>query len=140
LNLKALEVLVLDEADTLLDLGFQATINQILAMLPKQRRTGLFSATQTKEVKELARAGMRNPVSVTVRVQSSQAQEQRVGMVSTPTTLMNWYTVTEYNDRTEALVRFLNEHRSEKVIIFVSTCACVDYFAAVFGRLVKEEV
>lgn len=133
-------MLVLDEADTLLDLGFQATINQILAMLPKQRRTGLFSATQTKEVKELARAGMRNPVSVTVRVQAHQAQEQRSGLVSTPTTLMNWYTVNEYNDRPEALVRFLNEHRSEKVIIFVSTCACVDYFAAAFGRLVKEEV
>ena len=42
------QVLVLDEADTLLDLGFHDTINQILSFLPKQRRTGLFSATQVR--------------------------------------------------------------------------------------------
>eukprot|EP01035_Chromulina_nebulosa_P020018 gene20018-25993_t len=48
-----------DEADTLLDMGFKETINQILQLLPKQRRTGLFSATQTNEVKELARAAAR---------------------------------------------------------------------------------
>lgn len=42
-NLKTLEVLILDEADTLLDMGFKDTINQILSILPKQRRTGLFS-------------------------------------------------------------------------------------------------
>jgi ATP-dependent RNA helicase DDX55/SPB4 len=41
-------VLILDEADTLLDMGFEATINAVLQRLPKQRRTGLFSATQTK--------------------------------------------------------------------------------------------
>lgn len=45
---KNCEVLVMDEADTLLDLGFQQTINHILQLLPKQRRTGLFSATQVR--------------------------------------------------------------------------------------------
>lgn len=44
---KSLEMLVLDEADQLLDMGFEASINTILSYLPKQRRTGLFSATQT---------------------------------------------------------------------------------------------
>ena len=43
-----LEILVLDEADTLLDMGFAGTLNSIFALLPKQRRTGLFSATQTR--------------------------------------------------------------------------------------------
>lgn len=43
-----LEALVLDEADTLLDMGFAGTLNSIFALLPKQRRTGLFSATQTR--------------------------------------------------------------------------------------------
>ena len=56
-ELRSLEVLVLDEADTLLDMGFKAALGRILAFLPKQRRTGLFSATQTHQVKELARAG-----------------------------------------------------------------------------------
>lgn len=46
--LAELEALVLDEADTLLDMGFAGTLNSIFALLPKQRRTGLFSATQTR--------------------------------------------------------------------------------------------
>ena len=63
------QVLILDEADQLLKLGFQSCINDILGALPKQRRTGLFSATQTDEVEQLVRAGLRNPVRVTVSVE-----------------------------------------------------------------------
>jgi ATP-dependent RNA helicase DDX55/SPB4 len=47
LDTKQLEVLVLDEADRLLDMGFRQQLDAIMARLPKQRRTGLFSATQT---------------------------------------------------------------------------------------------
>ena len=54
-------------------MGFARAINAIIARLPKQRRTGLFSATQTDEVEELARAGLRNPVRVTVRDSAAQA-------------------------------------------------------------------
>lgn len=57
----------MDEADRLLDMGFQASLDTILGFLPKQRRTGLFSATQTHEVENLARAGLRNPVTVSVK-------------------------------------------------------------------------
>lgn len=60
------ELLVLDEADRLLDLGFERTLTTILQYLPRQRRTGLFSATQTKELEQLVRAGLRNPVLVAV--------------------------------------------------------------------------
>jgi len=67
-RLNKVEVLVLDEADTLLDMGFRDIVVKILSLLPKQRRTGLFSATQTKEVKDLARAGLRNPVTVSVKI------------------------------------------------------------------------
>lgn len=72
LSVARVEVLVLDEADTLLDMGFADTLTRILSALPKQRRTGLFSATQTREVAALARAGMRNPVTVHVAVQMAQ--------------------------------------------------------------------
>ena len=48
--------------------GFRTTLDKIIARLPKQRRTGLFSATMGDAVTELARAGMRNPVRVTVKV------------------------------------------------------------------------
>jgi ATP-dependent RNA helicase DDX55/SPB4 len=60
-------VLILDEADRLLSMGFQNSINLIFQILPKQRRTGLFSATQTKDVEDLIRAGLRNPVLVSVK-------------------------------------------------------------------------
>ena len=58
MDLKRVELLVLDEADRLLSMGFVKTLNAIIARLPKQRRTGLFSATQTDETEELARAGV----------------------------------------------------------------------------------
>lgn len=75
----------MDEADRLLDLGFQASLNTILSYLPRQRRTGLFSATQTKEVEALIRAGLRNPVLVSVTEKAAQ---------STPELLNNYYIVT----------------------------------------------
>ncbi|KAK1865109.1 hypothetical protein I4F81_007644 [Pyropia yezoensis] len=62
-----LSLLVLDEADRLLDMGFRVTLSAILGRLPRQRRTGLYSATQTVALDELAAAGLRNPVRVVVR-------------------------------------------------------------------------
>ena len=51
-------------------MGFQRQLTSVIGKLPKQRRTGLFSATQTDAVVELARAGLRNPVRVEVRTQA----------------------------------------------------------------------
>lgn len=58
---------MLDEADKLLELGFEKPINTVLQYLPTQRRTGLFSATQTKQVAMLVKAGLRNPIMVIVK-------------------------------------------------------------------------
>ena len=69
-----LEALVLDEADRLLDMGFHASLTNIFSRVPKQRRTGLFSATQTREVSALARAGLRNPVLVDVKVEPHETK------------------------------------------------------------------
>eukprot|EP01031_Cornospumella_fuschlensis_P038854 gene38854-47256_t len=123
--LRHLEVLILDEADKLLDMGFKDTINQILSFLPKQRRTGLFSATQTKEVKELARAGLRNPVIVSVNVQNSQntgkisgsdSQSGAVARQHIPSTLTNWYLLREYDERPYELVQFILTHQYSQVL------------------------
>ena len=156
LTFKKLEVLVLDEADTLLDMGFRDTISQLLAFLPKQRRTGLFSATQTKEVRELARAGMRNPVSISVRVQTrpNANNDQNSDLVSrnnnaetpalptlqqaTPSTLDNCYMVCEYDQRPDEILNFLRTHLDKKIIVFCATCACVDYYSNVFEQIAKK--
>uniref|UniRef100_A0A6Q2ZGL9 ATP-dependent RNA helicase n=1 Tax=Esox lucius TaxID=8010 RepID=A0A6Q2ZGL9_ESOLU len=90
LSVKHLEVLVLDEADRLLDMGFEASLNVILGYLPKQRRTGLFSATQTQELEKLVRAGLRNPVRITVKEKGVAAS----CMQKTPARLCNYYIVS----------------------------------------------
>ncbi len=61
----------------LLDLGFQATLTKILTHLPKQRRTGLFSATMTDAdaMSELVRVGLRNPARLVVKIQSKKGQK-----------------------------------------------------------------
>jgi ATP-dependent RNA helicase DDX55/SPB4 len=54
-------------------MGFQKQLSTIISRLPKQRRTGLFSATQTEAVEELAKAGLRNPVRVEVKTEMKSA-------------------------------------------------------------------
>ncbi|XP_062514062.1 ATP-dependent RNA helicase DDX55-like [Corticium candelabrum] len=133
---KELDVLVLDEADRLLDMGFETSINTILSYLPKQRQTGLFSATQTSEIEALIRAGLRNPVRVTLREKSSlENVSQR-----TPTTLKNFYLVCPANQKFSNLVAFVKKHRGEKVMVFMSTCACVEYFAKALNCILKEKM
>jgi len=67
--------LILDEADRLLDMGFQKQITAIISQLPKLRRTGLFSATQTEAIEELSKAGLRNPVRVEVRAETKSEND-----------------------------------------------------------------
>lgn len=57
----------MDETDKLLEDGHETKLNYILSSLPKQRRTGLFSATMTSQLKNLIRIGMRNPYFVEVK-------------------------------------------------------------------------
>lgn len=132
---KSLEVLVLDEADRLLDMGFEKSINTVLSFLPKQRRTGLFSATQTKEVEDLIRAGLRNPVSVTVK---EKPTEERGHTQRTPALLKNFYILCEADQKLSTLVAFLKNHPNGKHMVFFSTCACVEYFSAILVQLLKN--
>lgn len=125
LTLRSLEVLVLDEADRLLNLGFEKTIDSILERLPKQRRTGLFSATMSDAVSELIRAGLRNPMRVTVKVESfSTKSEQKI-----PDTLKTYFAICEYERRLPFLINFLSAHPAKKSILYFATCAAVEFFS-----------
>lgn len=131
-SLKSLEVFILDEADRLLDCGFFTTLNTILAYLPKLRRTGIFSATQTDDVKSLIRAGMRNPVQVRVTEKTAQFK--------TPALLLNFYMIIEANCKVGILVSLLMERANQKSMVFFSTCACVDYFTEVLRKALPKKI
>eukprot|EP01065_Artemidia_motanka_P032660 TRINITY_DN39651_c0_g1_i1.p1 TRINITY_DN39651_c0_g1~~TRINITY_DN39651_c0_g1_i1.p1 ORF type:complete len:818 (+),score=315.43 TRINITY_DN39651_c0_g1_i1:55-2454(+) len=127
LSCRKLELLVLDEADRLLSEGFKGHLNALMERIPRQRRTGLFSATQTKELKELARVGMRNPVVVAVRIKKKQDEAVGEKRMDTPATLSNYYRLMHNSRKLEALAQFLCERPTAKCIAYVLTCACVDY-------------
>uniref|UniRef100_A0A7N6F6Q8 ATP-dependent RNA helicase n=1 Tax=Anabas testudineus TaxID=64144 RepID=A0A7N6F6Q8_ANATE len=133
-SVKSLDVLVLDEADRLLDMVFYCVLNTILSHLPKQRRTGLFSATQTQELEKLVRAGLRNPVRITVKEKGVAATSAQ----KTPSRLSNYYTLCRSEDKFNNLVAFLRQHKHEKQLVFFSTCACVEYFGRALETLIKK--
>ena len=112
----------MDEADRLLDLGFKNSLTAILSQLPKQRRTGLFSATQTEEIEKLIKAGLRNPCNIQVK-QKGDAAKQR-----TPVQLKNYYMLLNGEEKFHRLVEFVRANKDSKVLVFMSTCASVQYF------------
>ncbi|KAE8635041.1 hypothetical protein XENTR_v10002496 [Xenopus tropicalis] len=131
---KTLDVLILDEADRLLDMGFEASINTILGFLPKQRRTGLFSATQTQELENLVRAGLRNPVRIAVKEKGVSATCTQ----KTPIRLQNYYMICKADEKFNKLVAFLQQRKQEKHLVFFSTCACVEYYGKALEALLKN--
>lgn len=121
-------MLVLDEADRLLDLGFKQDLQRIISHLPKQRRTGLFSASVSEAVSEIIRVGLRNPVKIEVRVKlkGGGVLEDR----KTPASLQMSYLVKPASEKLPALCSLLCSLplRPQRCIVFLSTCAAVDYF------------
>ena len=130
---KTLEVLIFDEADSLLSMGFQMSVQSILSRLPKQRRTGLFSATQAEEVQTLVRAGLRNPATIKVKVLNTTSNLATTNQgepvyQKTPNRLCNFFKVLEADEKLQFIHDFIVSNEKFKMIIFFATCASVDYF------------
>ncbi|KAI0116473.1 ATP-dependent rRNA helicase SPB4 [Nemania sp. FL0031] len=125
------EMLVLDEA------GY-TDLQGILSRLPKQRRTGLFSASVGEAVSEIIRVGLRNPVKISVRVKTKSGDviEER----KTPASLQMTYLITPAQKKLPSVVRLLQqlEPRPLRSIVFLSTCAAVDYFSHILPALLPE--
>lgn len=132
------EMLVLDEADRLLDLGFKQDLQGIISHLPKQRRTGLFSASVSEAVSEIIRVGLRNPVKIEVRVKMKDGGvlEDR----KTPASLQMAYMVKPASQKLPALSQLMERLpiRPQRSIVFLSTCAAVDYFQHVLPLVLPD--
>lgn len=110
-NLKAIKYLVMDEADRILNMDFEVELDKILKVLPRERRTFLFSATMTKKVKKLQRASLKDPVKVEV---SNKYQ--------TVDQLQQYYLFVPVKYKDVYLVHILNELAGNSFMIFCSTC------------------
>ena len=111
-----LKILVLDEADRILDLGFRDQLVRVLDYLPVERQTLLFSATQTRDVKQLATLSLEKPEYLGVH---------DLDATSTPASLQQSYVVVPLKDKLNALFSFLKSHLQHKTIFFFSSCAQV---------------
>ncbi|KOS40276.1 hypothetical protein ACN38_g8876 [Penicillium nordicum] len=131
------EMLVLDEADRLLDLGFKDDLQKILGRLPKQRRTGLFSASISEAVDQIVRLGLRNPVKIAVKVRGGAGVEEK----RTPASLQMTYLTTPPLHKYAILKHILStvQPTPQKTIFFVSTCSSVDYLATILPIILGDE-
>ncbi|KAA8915286.1 hypothetical protein TRICI_002643 [Trichomonascus ciferrii] len=126
------EMLVLDEADRLLDLGFENTLSRILGLLPKQKRVGLFSATISGAVGNLVRAGLRNPVKIAVSSGSGKDQQK------VPSSLGIKYSIVEPKQKIPILLHFANDPSYKKTIVYLSNCISVTYFYSLIKHLLAQ--
>ncbi|EGN95755.1 hypothetical protein SERLA73DRAFT_186962 [Serpula lacrymans var. lacrymans S7.3] len=122
-----LQVLVLDEADRILDMGFSRTLSALLSHLPKSRQTLLFSATQTDSVKDLARLSLKDPASIGVQETNNES--------ATPKSLEQHYIVCELDKKLDILWSFIKSHLKAKILVFISSGKQVRFVFETFCKM-----
>ena len=110
LDLSSIEILVLDEADRMLDMGFIHDVKKILALVPKDKQSLLFSATFSDEIRDLAATLLKNPQSI--QVTPSNTTVQRISQVIHP---------VGRGKKKEVLVHIVNQHNWSQVLVFTRT-------------------
>lgn len=156
-----LKLLVIDEADRILDEGFEENITEILSYLPTNRQTLLFSATLTRNLKRLGKVKLRSPEYINISntdniinnemdieemnknelsIMKSQPSDfnslqenDNSGLI--PKNLNQFYTIVEAHEKVNVLYSFLKTHKTSKCLVFVTSCKQVRFFSEIFKHL-----
>ncbi|XP_049849903.1 uncharacterized protein LOC126320453 [Schistocerca gregaria] len=124
---KNLKCLVIDEADRILEIGFEKDLYEIIKLLPKKRQTVLFSATQTDSIEDLARLALKkHPLEIHV----DQGREK-----PTVEGLEQGYVICESDKRFLLLFTFLKKNLKKKIIVFFSSCNSVKFHAELLNYI-----
>ncbi|KAJ9501398.1 ATP-dependent RNA helicase dbp4 [Exophiala xenobiotica] len=126
LDIGNLQILVLDEADRIMDMGFQQTIDALVLHLPPSRQTLMFSATQTKKVSDLARLSLKEPEFVSVHEAADSA---------TPSTLQQNYVLAPLTEKLDTLWSFIRANTKKKILVFFSSGKQVRFVYESFRHL-----
>lgn len=119
-NYSKLKCLVIDEADKILDIGFEEDMKEILKLLPEDRQTMLFSATLTNRTNDLIHLAIKlNPVRVGVEEKFDEA---------TVAGLEQGYIMVDSEKRFLILYTFLRKNKKKKIMVFVSSCDAVRFY------------
>lgn len=133
LNCDNLQMLVLDEADRCLDMGFKRTLDAIVSNLPPSRQTLLFSATQSQSLADLARLSLTDYKSVgTSEVVNGVSGQNEI---TTPETLQQSFVVVPLADKLDTLFSFIKTHLKSKMIVFLSSSKQVHFVYETFRKM-----
>ncbi len=117
-----IKVLVIDEADKILNIGFEEELKEILRMIPKERQTMLFSATMNEKVEDLIKLSMKSYESV--RIKSTEP---------TVSSLEQGYLIIDADKKFLFLFTFIKKNMKRKIIVFFSTCKEVEFFSSLLN-------
>jgi ATP-dependent RNA helicase DDX10/DBP4 len=125
-NVDDMKMLVLDEADRILDMGFQKDVDAIIDYLPKERQTLLFSATQSKRVSDLARLSLHEPEYISVHAEDKSA---------TPNSLKQNYIICPIEEKLDTLWSFIQASKKSKIVCFFSSTKMVRFVYESFRHM-----
>lgn len=122
-KLSDVQILILDESDQMLDMGFIQDLRKIVSQIPKQRQTLMFSATMPPEIRKLSQQWLRRPIEIQV-----------TPIASTPEHVSQSVYFVERHHKAETLRRFLQETKHSKTLVFSRTRRGADKIASCLKR------